>query len=173
MFCTKALKTIRRESILKSLWSLSLAAQIDVKPCFTFNSIGQKTAICLGARGSARLCCAYCHSEASNRVRSTSLLLYTPSLHIVPRDEGPHCLCSGDSFGQCARLHSFSQYYTYSPVQLNKLALFYFSLFMLSIFSFYIHSFIFIIKKTTLNEIVSLKLKKEVPSNYISLLLTT
>ncbi|KAH0550125.1 hypothetical protein KQX54_017594 [Cotesia glomerata] len=32
--------------ILKSLRSLSLAAQIDVKPCFTFNSIGQKTAIC-------------------------------------------------------------------------------------------------------------------------------
>lgn len=31
--------------ILKSLRSLSLAAQIDVRPCFTFNSIGQKTAI--------------------------------------------------------------------------------------------------------------------------------
>lgn len=37
-----------RGPILKSLWSLSLAAQIDVKPCFTFNSIGQKTAICWG-----------------------------------------------------------------------------------------------------------------------------
>lgn len=41
---TKALKTAVKP-ILKSLRSLSLAAQIDVKPCFTFNSIGQKTAI--------------------------------------------------------------------------------------------------------------------------------
>lgn len=41
---TKALKTTVKP-ILKSLWSLSLAAQIDVRPCFTFNSIGQKTAI--------------------------------------------------------------------------------------------------------------------------------
>lgn len=41
---TKALKTAVKP-ILKSLRSLSLAAQIDVRPCFTFNSIGQKTAI--------------------------------------------------------------------------------------------------------------------------------
>lgn len=40
----KGLKTAVKP-ILKSLRSLSLAAQIDVRPCFTFNSIGQKTAI--------------------------------------------------------------------------------------------------------------------------------
>lgn len=38
------------KSILKSLRSLSLAAQIDVRPCFTFNSIGQKTAAVLSMR---------------------------------------------------------------------------------------------------------------------------
>lgn len=37
------------EPMLKSLGSFSIAAQIDVRPCFTFNSIGQKTAICCPA----------------------------------------------------------------------------------------------------------------------------
>lgn len=54
---TKALKTAVRP-ILKSLRSLSLAAQIDVRPCFTFNSIGQKTAI--RWRDAAGTACSRC-----------------------------------------------------------------------------------------------------------------
>lgn len=42
--------------MLKSLRSLSLAAQIDVRPCFTFNSIGQKTLLSVPA--SPALCAA-------------------------------------------------------------------------------------------------------------------
>lgn len=42
---TSAVLKTAVKPILKSLRSLSLAAQIDVRPCFTFNSIGQKTAI--------------------------------------------------------------------------------------------------------------------------------
>lgn len=38
-------------AMLKSMQSLSLAAQIDVRPCFTFNSIGQK-------RELSALCCS-------------------------------------------------------------------------------------------------------------------
>lgn len=61
----KSLKTAVKP-LLKSLRSLSLAAQIDVKPCFTFNSIGQKTAI--RWRGPSPIAGALCRRFALPRL---------------------------------------------------------------------------------------------------------
>ena len=56
--------------MLKSLRSLSLAAQIDVRPCFTFNSIGQKTLLSVPA--SPALCAATPSSSSSSSLSLSS-----------------------------------------------------------------------------------------------------
>lgn len=69
---TKALKTAVKP-ILKSLRSLSLAAQIDVRPCFTFNSIGQKTAIrWRDAASTAFSMSAHCADDSPRRFSTVS-----------------------------------------------------------------------------------------------------
>jgi len=69
---TKALKTVVKP-ILKSLRSLSLAAQIDVRPCFTFNSIGQKTAIrWRDAADTAFSMLAHCANDSARRLSADS-----------------------------------------------------------------------------------------------------
>lgn len=69
---TKALKTVVKP-ILKSLRSLSLAAQIDVRPCFTFNSIGQKTAIrWRDAVDTAFSILAHCANDSARRFSTVS-----------------------------------------------------------------------------------------------------
>lgn len=63
---TKALKTAVKP-ILKSLRSLSLAAQIDVRPCFTFNSIGQKLLSAGGTQWTAFSMPAHCADDSPRR----------------------------------------------------------------------------------------------------------
>lgn len=93
---TKALKTAVKP-ILKSLRSLSLAAQIDVRPCFTFNSIGQKTAICWrDAAGTALSMPAHCADDSPRAVsllrflwtRPTCLLSIRTDLQLGARGKG-------------------------------------------------------------------------------------
>lgn len=88
---TKALKTAVKP-ILKSLRSLSLAAQIDVRPCFTFNSIGQKTAIrWRDAAGTAFSMPAHCADDSPRRLSAVSFGDATdlPSFHSY----GPPARC--------------------------------------------------------------------------------
>lgn len=83
---TKALKTAVKP-ILKSLRSLSLAAQIDVRPCFTFNSIGQKTAIrWRDAVGTAFSMPAHCADDSPSSLHLTAALF--------PLETRPTCLLS-------------------------------------------------------------------------------
>jgi len=80
---TKALKTAVKP-ILKSLRSLSLAAQIDVRPCFTFNSIGQKLLSAGGTQWTAFSMPANCAADSPPSLRFSAVMFpleTLPSFH--------------------------------------------------------------------------------------------